>query len=35
MPRGGHLAALEEPELLEKDVRSFVLQVEKMKQEKS
>ena len=31
MPRGGHFAALEEPQLLADDIRQFVAKVEAMK----
>ena len=29
MPRGGHFAAMEEPELLAQDIRQFIRKVEK------
>ncbi|KAG9461417.1 hypothetical protein GDO78_016943 [Eleutherodactylus coqui] len=32
MPRGGHFAAFEEPELLARDVQNFVLKLEKTEQ---
>ena len=34
MPRGGHFAALEEPQLLAEDIFSFVRKVEVLEKEK-